>query len=136
MTSEKDIKFMQMCLDLAAKAAGRTSPNPLVGAVVLGPDGEVVGQGFHRKAGEPHAEVQALRQAGQRAGGGTLYVNLEPCCHTGRTPPCVDRVIASGVKRVVAGMSDPNPLVAGRGITQLREAGIEVELGLLEAECR
>ncbi len=136
MTSDKDIAFMQTCLDLAARAAGRTSPNPMVGAVVLSSEGELVGQGFHHRAGEAHAEVLALEEAGERARGGTLYANLEPCCHTGRTPPCVERVIASGVTRVVAGMRDPNPLVAGGGAKRVSEDGIEIQVGVLEDECR
>lgn len=136
MTNNDDVKYMRMCLELAASAAGRTSPNPMVGAVVLDQNGEVVGQGYHRKAGEPHAEVLALDEAGDRAQGGTLYVNLEPCCHTGRTPPCVQEVVVSGVKRLVAGMLDPNPAVSGRGLEALRAAGIGVEVGVLEDECR
>lgn len=120
--------YMEMALALAAGWRGRTSPNPLVGAVVV-KDGRVVGKGAHQKAGEPHAEVHALNDAGGAAEGGTLYVNLEPCSHFGKTPPCTERIIAGGIKKVVAAMADPNPLVAGRGIARLREAGIEVEVG-------
>jgi diaminohydroxyphosphoribosylaminopyrimidine deaminase/5-amino-6-(5-phosphoribosylamino)uracil reductase len=119
--------------ELAAGARGRTSPNPLVGAVVVR-DGLVVGEGYHRRAGLPHAEVEALQAAGEAARGATLYVNLEPCCHTGRTGPCTEAIIAAGVKKVVAAMADPNPLVAGRGFARLREAGVEVATGILEEE--
>ena len=127
--------MMQRCLQLACRALGRTSPNPLVGAVIVR-DGEVVGEGFHPQAGEPHAEIFALREAGERAKGGTAYVNLEPCHHYGRTPPCTEALIAAGVRKVVAGTIDPNPLVAGKGITRLRQAGIEVVVGVEEAACR
>ena len=127
---------MRRALQLAALGAGRTSPNPLVGAVVLDPAGRLVGEGFHVRAGEAHAEVGALAQAGERARGGTLVVTLEPCCHHGRTPPCSEAVIRAGVARVVVAMADPNPRVAGGGLAQLRQAGITVELGVLEAEAR
>lgn len=127
---------MRRALQLAALGAGRTSPNPLVGAVVLDPAGRLVGEGFHARAGEAHAEVGALAQAGERARGGTLVVTLEPCCHHGRTPPCSEAVIRAGVARVVVAMADPNPRVAGGGLAQLRQAGITVELGVLEAEAR
>ncbi len=98
---------MQMCLELAAKATGQTSPNPLVGAVVLDADGNIVGQGYHERAGLPHAEPVALAVAGEKARGGTIYVNLEPCCHQGRTPPCADALIDSGIKSVIVGTGDP-----------------------------
>jgi diaminohydroxyphosphoribosylaminopyrimidine deaminase/5-amino-6-(5-phosphoribosylamino)uracil reductase len=127
---------MRRALQLAALGSGRTSPNPLVGAVVLDAKGTLVGEGFHARAGEPHAEVGALRQAGERARGGTLVVTLEPCCHHGRTPPCSEAVIAAGVARVVVAMADPNPRVAGGGLAQLRAAGIQVIEGVLEAEAR
>jgi diaminohydroxyphosphoribosylaminopyrimidine deaminase / 5-amino-6-(5-phosphoribosylamino)uracil reductase len=117
--------YMQRALELAAKAQGRTHPNPMVGAVIV-KAGHLVGEGFHRQAGAPHAEVVALRQAGRRAKGATLYVTLEPCCHTGRTPPCTDRIIASGISTVVYAMRDPNPAVAGKGLRALRRAGITV----------
>lgn len=130
-----DESYMIQALDWARKGLGLTSPNPLVGALVVR-DGEVVGAGFHPRAGAEHAEVLALQGAAEAARGATLYVTLEPCCHTGRTPPCTRAVIASGVARVVAGMEDPNPLVAGRGIDELRRAGIEVTVGVLEEECR
>lgn len=130
-----DSKFMERCLILAQKAEGRTAPNPMVGAVVVDPDGIIVGEGFHARAGEPHAEVIALDAAGEKAVGATLYVSLEPCCHTGRTGPCSQRVIKSGVTRVVAGMEDPNPRVAGGGIKELRANSIAVDVGILEQEC-
>jgi diaminohydroxyphosphoribosylaminopyrimidine deaminase/5-amino-6-(5-phosphoribosylamino)uracil reductase len=119
--------FMREALDLARKGRALTSPNPMVGAVLVR-EGEVVGRGFHTWAGLQHAEVIALAQAGERARGATLYLNLEPCSHHGRTPPCADAVIRAGVACVVAPLEDPNPLVAGEGFRQLREAGVEVEL--------
>lgn len=128
-----DESFIRRTLELAARARGLTSPNPLVGAVVVR-DGQVVGEGYHRRAGLPHAEIEALQAAGEAARGATLYVNLEPCCHTGRTGPCTEAIIAAGVKRVVAAMVDPNPLVAGKGIMRLREAGIDVAVGVMEEE--
>jgi len=131
-----DEEMMRRCLQLAQSAAGRTSPNPLVGSLVLDSQGELVAEGYHPKAGLPHAEVFALELAGKRAAGGTLYVNLEPCSHFGRTPPCADRVIASGVKRVIVGMQDPNPQVCGAGIARLRAAGITVDFSTLEKECK
>ena len=125
---------MALALRLAAKGRGHTSPNPMVGAVVVS-RGELVGQGSHRKTGGPHAEVIALSQAGSRAKGGTLYVTLEPCSHLKkRTPPCVPLVITSGVRRVVVAMVDPNPQVRGRGIAQLKKAGLQVDVGCCEAE--
>lgn len=130
-----DEYYIRRTFELAARARGRTSPNPLVGAVVVR-DGQVVGEGFHRQAGLPHAEIEALKAAGEAARGATLYVNLEPCCHTGRTGPCTEAIIAAGIKRVVAAMADPNPLVAGKGFARLREAGIEVTVGILEKEAR
>ena len=131
-----DTELMRRALFHAARAAGVTTPNPMVGAVVVSPDGIVVGQGRHPRAGEPHAEVFALDEAGPRARGGTLYVTLEPCCHYGRTAPCTTRVVSSGVARVVVAMKDPNPLVNGKGIAELQAAGIPVEVGLLEDEAR
>ncbi len=119
--------FMQRAIQLAAKGLGRTSPNPVVGAVIV-KDKHVVGEGFHRKAGGPHAETYALEQAGDRAKGATLYVSLEPCCHTGHTPPCTDQLLASGIKTVVVGLVDPDPRVQGQGIKRLEEGGIEVEM--------
>jgi diaminohydroxyphosphoribosylaminopyrimidine deaminase/5-amino-6-(5-phosphoribosylamino)uracil reductase len=130
-----DRTLMQRCIELARRALGRTSPNPLVGSVIV-KDGEIVGEGFHPAAGQPHAEVFALRAAGENARGATLYVNLEPCNHYGRTPPCSEAVVAAGVAKVVVGMVDPNPLVAGGGIERIRAAGIEVVVGVEEAACR
>jgi diaminohydroxyphosphoribosylaminopyrimidine deaminase/5-amino-6-(5-phosphoribosylamino)uracil reductase len=135
MTAEGDARWMQRALRLAARGQGRTSPNPMVGAVVV-QKGELVGEGYHREVGGPHAEVWALRQAGDRARGGTIYVTLEPCSHHGRTPPCADALVQAGLGRVVAAMVDPNPRVSGAGLERLREAGIEVEVGVLEGEAR
>jgi len=127
---ERDRACMAQALALAALPEGTTSPNPRVGCLLIR-DGEIVGRGYHLAPGGPHAEVVALREAGERARGATLYVNLEPCAHQGRTPPCVDRIVHSGVRRVVAALRDPNPMVDGRGISILRAAGIQVDLGLL-----
>jgi diaminohydroxyphosphoribosylaminopyrimidine deaminase/5-amino-6-(5-phosphoribosylamino)uracil reductase len=135
MISEIDKHFMRMALREARKAIGRTSPNPCVGSVVVR-DGEVLGKGYHQKAGTPHAEIHALRQASAKCRGATLYVTLEPCSHTGRTPPCCEAVVASGIARVVIGMEDPNPLVQGAGIRHLQENGISVTTGVLEPTCR
>ncbi len=128
-----DEKYMALALELAKSTKGQTSPNPLVGAIVV-QNNQIVGLGAHLRAGEAHAEVYALEMAKGRTEGATIYITLEPCSHYGRTPPCVDKVIASGVKRAVIATLDPNPLVAGRGITKLREAGIQVDVGLYEAE--
>src|SRR2546426_6953579 len=125
--------LMRRALELAERGRGLTSPNPMVGAVVAR-NGEIVGEGFHARAGGPHAEIEALRAAGGRARGATLYVTLEPCSHHGRTPPCSRAVIDAGVARVVAAVGDPNPLVAGRGFAELRAAGIAVVTGLGAAE--
>ncbi|MBP2644812.1 MAG: ribD [Firmicutes bacterium] len=130
---DQDYEYMQVALTLARRATGRTSPNPMVGAVLV-KDGQIVGQGYHRKAGTPHAEVHALAEAGQNAAGATLYVTLEPCSHYGRTGPCAKAVIEAGIKRVVVAMTDPNPLVAGRGLVLLREAGLEVVEGIMAEE--
>jgi len=124
-----------MACRLALKAAGRTSPNPMVGAVLVR-GGKIIATGFHRIAGEDHAEIVALKRVGSKAKGATLYINLEPCSHYGRTPPCSQALIRAGVKEVVAGMMDPNPLVGGRGFRELKRAGIKVRVGLLEEECR
>jgi diaminohydroxyphosphoribosylaminopyrimidine deaminase / 5-amino-6-(5-phosphoribosylamino)uracil reductase len=124
-----DADYMERALFLAARGRGRTSPNPMVGAVVVSSDGVVVGQGFHRRAGEPHAEVLALEMAGPYARGATLYCTLEPCCHVGRTGPCVGRIIGAGIRRVVAAVADPNPAVNGRGFADLRAHGVDVETG-------
>lgn len=130
MTLEADTFYMGLALDLAERARGQTTPNPLVGCVIA-KGGRILGRGWHRQAGGPHAEVFALLEAGEEARGADLYVTLEPCSHTGRTPPCADAVIKAGVRRVVVALSDPNPLVAGQGLKKLQEAGIEVEAGLL-----
>jgi diaminohydroxyphosphoribosylaminopyrimidine deaminase / 5-amino-6-(5-phosphoribosylamino)uracil reductase len=137
LTSETDFdsQMMQKCLQLARRALGKTSPNPLVGAVIV-KNGEIIGEGFHPRAGEPHAEIFALRAAVENARGATAYVSLEPCNHYGRTPPCTEALIAAGVTKVVVGMVDPNPLVAGGGIARLRDAGIEVIVGVEETACR
>lgn len=132
---EQDMRFMALALDLARSANGQTSPNPLVGAVLVN-NGEVVGMGAHLRAGEPHAEVHALRMAGQKAAGATLYVTLEPCSHHGKTPPCAEAVIAAGIRRAVIATLDPNPLVAGKGAEKLRAAGVEVVVGVHEAEAK
>ena len=125
---------MRRALFHASRAEGVTTPNPLVGAIIVSAEGIVVGQGRHPRAGEPHAEVFALEDAGDRARGATLFVNLEPCCHTGRTGPCTRRIIAAGIRRVVAAMPDPNPLVSGKGYDELRAHGIHVDVGLLQDE--
>jgi len=135
MPDEIDTRYMRMALDLALQGAGRTSPNPLVGAILVR-GGKIVSTGYHRRAGGDHAEIVALKRAGKKARGATLYINLEPCSHYGRTPPCTLSVIQAGVKTVVAGMADPNPLVSGLGIRALRKAGIHVRLGVLEEESR
>ena len=129
-----DIEMMQRCLQLAQRAAGKTSPNPLVGSVIV-KDGKVIGEGFHPEVGQPHAEVFALRDA-KEAQGATVYVNLEPCNHYGRTPPCSSALIKAQVAKVVTGMVDPDPRVAGGGIKKLRDAGIEVIVGVEETACR
>lgn len=128
--------IMRRVLELARRGIALTSPNPLVGAVIVSPDGEMIAEGFHTYEGVKHAEVVALEQAGERARGATVYLNLEPCSHIGRTGPCADALIAAGIARVYASMSDPNPIVAGRGFARLRAAGVEVHCGLLEAEAR
>lgn len=132
--ADEDERFMRRALELATKASGRTSPNPAVGAVIVR-KGRIIGEGFHRRAGLPHAEREALRQVTGTTRGATIYVNLEPCSHHGRTPPCADALIEAGFKRVVVGMVDPNPLVRGRGLRRLRRAGIAVETGVLREAC-
>ncbi len=134
MEDDLDKRHMRLALRLALKGAGRTSPNPMVGAV-LARGKKVIATGYHHKAGSDHAEIVALNKAGKKARGATLYLNLEPCDHQGRTPPCTLSLIRSGIKKVVVGMVDPNPLVSGRGIRRLRRAGIQVQVGLLEKEC-
>jgi diaminohydroxyphosphoribosylaminopyrimidine deaminase / 5-amino-6-(5-phosphoribosylamino)uracil reductase len=128
-----ETKIMQRCLHLAGKGTGSVHPNPMVGCVIMR-NGRVVGEGFHAKFGGPHAEIGALQQAGKKAAGGTLYVSLEPCAHYGKTPPCTNAIIQSGISRVVIAAKDPNPLVGGKGIRRLRAAGIHVEIGLLREQ--
>lgn len=135
MPAAQDSIWMAQALRLAEQGLYSTSPNPRVGCVLVA-DGKIIGSGWHRRAGEPHAEVLALREAGGRARGATAYVTLEPCSHHGRTPPCADALIAAGVARVALAVQDPNPRVAGEGIAKLRAAGIAVESGLMEAEAR
>ena len=130
-----DAYFMRKAFSLALRAKGRTWPNPLVGAVVV-KNGKIIGQGYHKKAGLAHAEVEAICAAGKYARGASLYVTLEPCAHYGRTPPCVDKIIESGIKRVLVGMVDPNPLNNGKGIKLLKEHGIKIETGLLGEEIK
>lgn len=122
--------YMDRALFLASRGRGRTSPNPMVGAVVVSTDGLIVGQGHHERAGGPHAEVRALEMAGSRARGATLYCTLEPCCHVGRTGPCTERIVDAGVARVVAAVEDPNPVVRGQGFAYLHAHGVDVEVGL------
>jgi diaminohydroxyphosphoribosylaminopyrimidine deaminase/5-amino-6-(5-phosphoribosylamino)uracil reductase len=126
-------RFMKLAFKLAQKGEGKTSPNPMVGAVVV-KKGKIVGQGYHRSFGSPHAEVNALKDAGTEAKGATLYINLEPCCYYGKTPPCTDAIIQAGIKRVVCALPDPNPRVRGRGFKKLRENRIGVEVGTLKDE--
>lgn len=129
--SLKDAEFMQLALDLAKQGEFTAAPNPAVGCVLV-KNGQIVGKGFHAKAGEPHAEVMALREAGENARGATAYVTLEPCAHYGRTPPCAKGLVDAGVRNVIAAMYDPNPLVAGKGLGILADAGIESAVGLLK----
>ncbi len=135
MFSAADHEFMTRALRLAERGLHSTSPNPRVGCVIVR-EGRVVGEGFHERAGGPHAEARALAAAGEAARGATVYVTLEPCAHHGRTPPCVEALLAAGVTRVAVAMEDPNPLVAGRGIERLRAAGVTVDVGLLATEAR
>jgi len=135
MTAEADTRWMRRALRLALRGQGRTSPNPMVGAVIV-KAGQLIGQGHHKQVGGPHAEIWALRDAGENARCATIYVTLEPCSHHGRTPPCTDALIQSGLARVVAAIEDPNPEVSGNGLRKLQEAGIEVEVGLLADEAR
>jgi diaminohydroxyphosphoribosylaminopyrimidine deaminase/5-amino-6-(5-phosphoribosylamino)uracil reductase len=128
-------KMMARALALARRGVGKTSPNPAVGCVIVRGD-VIAGEGWHQKAGEPHAEINALRQAGEKALGADVYVTLEPCSHFGKTPPCADALVKAGAGRVFVGMIDPNPKVSGRGVEILRAAGIDVSIGLLEPECR
>lgn len=133
--SKNDRSYMQMALSLALRGRGHTSPNPMVGAVIV-KEGQVIGRGYHARVGEAHAEVVALREAAEHSAGATMYVTLEPCNHHGRTPPCSLAVIEADISRVVVAMEDPNPLVKGKGIARLQEAGVKVEVGCLQAEAR
>ncbi|NUN70610.1 MAG: bifunctional diaminohydroxyphosphoribosylaminopyrimidine deaminase/5-amino-6-(5-phosphoribosylamino)uracil reductase RibD [Bacteroidetes bacterium] len=138
MKKRPDSYWMQRCLTLAAKGSGMVSPNPMVGAVIV-KDGKVLGEGFHRQFGGPHAEIEALRDADLRRhdpAGATMYVSLEPCSHTGKTPPCTEALISNGIARVVAAVQDPNPKVSGRGIAKLRRYGIRCDVGVMEEEAR
>lgn len=137
MRENVDIKFMQRCLELAIRAEGHTYPNPMVGSVIVN-NGVIIGEGYHLKAGEPHAEVNAINSVSGREllSNSTLYVNLEPCSHTGKTPPCADLIISHKIPRVVIGVVDTSDKVSGRGIKKLKEAGIEVVTGILEKDCR
>lgn len=130
-----DTEYMQRALRLAARGLYTTDPNPRVGCVLVN-NAKIVGQGWHERAGEAHAEINALMQAGEKASGATAYVTLEPCSHTGKTPPCADALVQAGVSRVIAAMLDPNPLVSGKGLDMLRQTGIEVQSGLLEEQAR
>lgn len=127
--------YMRRAIALARKGAGSVSPNPMVGAVIV-KDGIVIGEGFHEKAGFDHAEIIAIKKAGKGCKGASLYVNLEPCCHYGKTPPCTDAIIRAGIEKVYIGMVDPNPIVSGKGIEELRKHGIHVKTGILEDSCR
>lgn len=129
----RDRRFMRRCLELAARGKGFVSPNPMVGCVIV-KNGEIVGEGYHQRFGGPHAEVYALRKAGRKARGATAFVNLEPCPHYGKTPPCVDALLRAGVQRVVASSKDPNSLISGQGFARLRKAGVEVRVGVLRAD--
>lgn len=135
MIRQEDIKYMRRAIELAERGVGFTNPNPMVGAVIV-KDGKVIGEGWHERYGEWHAERNALRNCSESASGATMYVTLEPCCHYGKTPPCTDAIIEHGVARVVVGMVDPNPLVAGKGLALLHDAGIEVECGVEEETLR
>src|SRR5205085_2008739 len=133
--AESDLWFMRRALELAARGQGFVEPNPMVGAVIVR-DGHVIGEGFHHRYGEAHAEVDALSRCASSVAGATLYVTLEPCCHQGKTPPCTKAIIAAGISRVVIAMQDPFLQVAGKGAAELTAAGIHVESGLLEQEAR
>lgn len=132
---ERDGLYMRRALELAVRGRGWTSPNPVVGAVVVRDDGTVIGEGYHERYGGLHAERNALARCTEDPSGSTMYVTLEPCCHHGKQPPCTDAILEAGIRRVVVGSSDPNPLVCGKGIGILRSHGVEVETGVLEEEC-
>src|SRR5215469_1184227 len=135
-TNADDERLLHRALELARRGVGLASPNPYVGAVIVDVHGNIVGEETYTYTAVKHAEILALEQAGSKARGGTLYINLEPHAHQGRTPPCTDRLIEAGIERVVASMADPNPKVSGRGFEQLRRAGVEVEVGALEQQAR
>jgi diaminohydroxyphosphoribosylaminopyrimidine deaminase/5-amino-6-(5-phosphoribosylamino)uracil reductase len=135
-SSESDQKYLRRAIELAQKSFGLVSPNPNVGAVLVDSSGEIIGEGFHTYDGKKHAEILALEQAGEKARDATLYINLEPCCHHGRTGPCTEALIQAGIKRVVSAIADPNPAVSGRGFARLRQAGVQVTSGILEEEAR
>src|ERR1700720_3922109 len=135
-STSTDEQFLRRALDLAHQGIGLASPNPYVGAVIVDPHGSIAGEGTYTYAGLKHSEVLALEQAGYKARGATLYINLEPHAHQGRTPPCTDALIAAGIGRVVASMPDPNPKVSGQGFNKLRAGGVQVEVGLLQDEAR
>lgn len=131
----EQIQYMKKALELARRGEGLTGPNPMVGALVV-KEGAIVGEGYHQKAGEDHAEVIALKSAGEKARGATLYVTLEPCCHVGKTGPCTEAIVRAGIRKVIVGMNDPNPLVNGKGIRELKRLGAEVESAICEKECQ
>ena len=135
MDKNSDEKYMARAIELAKRGTGSVNPNPLVGAVVV-KDGKIIGEGWHKKYGGPHAEVWALNEAGENAKGATIYVTLEPCSHQGKTPPCAKRIVEAGIKRCVVACIDPNPLVAGKGMKIIEDAGIEVKFGVLEKEAK
>ena len=134
--SDIDLLWMHRALELAGRGRGSVEPNPMVGAVVLDATDEFAGEGWHERYGGPHAEVHALNAAGDQARGGTLYVTLEPCCHHGKTPPCTEAILRSGIRRAVVSLGDPFPAVSGGGISQLQQAGLQVELGLADSEAK
>lgn len=135
MSKETNITFMRRAVELAFKGSGQTSPNPTVGAVIV-KNGKIIAEGYHKGAGLPHAEINALRKAGKKANSADIYVTLEPCCHFGKTPPCTNAIIKAGIKRVFFGMKDPNPIVSGNGIKKLKKAGIKVFGPILEERCQ
>ena len=131
-----DMKWMKRAIYLASLGKGRTSPNPMVGAVILDKNGTLISEGFHAKSGMHHAEAMAFNNLKKDAKDGTIYVNLEPCCHQGKTPPCVDKIISFGIKKVFVAIEDPDKRVSGKGIKLLKDAGIKVHLGLCEKEAK